>query len=230
MPGYFIFPPPGTATRPPLLATENFAQPIPSPPSNHAPEVEDDQEKQRKLKEQRRRAAVEERRQQRRDKERQEAYLSELAWVRSGGILRDSQGRPDKVRTEQMREEIRLQDEERRILERWDAYETRLRDLNASEGPVSWQDIPWPANDPVSSPSDLTPDAVSTFILATFKVRNYAGSKKIRIRSSLLRWHPDKMAAIVTRVPDEERPAVTESINAVFRTLKQLQDEFKQPS
>jgi len=187
-----------------------------------------DEEKYAKLKEQQRRAQLEEKRKQRQQQERHEAYLSELAWVRSGGVLRDARGRRDKVRTAWMQEEIRLQDEEKRIMDQWDAYETRWKALNASRGPVTWSDIPWPSTISPTSSSDLTHEAVSEFILSTFKVRGATGSRKERIRSSLLRWHPDKMSVLVSRVQEEERDEVREGINAVFRSLKQLQDEGKQ--
>ncbi|GJE86626.1 hypothetical protein PsYK624_027060 [Phanerochaete sordida] len=151
-----------------------------------------------------------------------------MAWVRSGGVLRDARGRRDKGRTKWMQEEIRLQDEEKRIMDQWNAYETRWKALNASREPVTWADIPWPSTIPPTTYEDLTHEAVSEFLLATFKVRGFAGSRKERIRSSLLRWHPDKTSTLVSRVQEEEREGVQEGINAVFRSLKQLQDAGKQ--
>ncbi|EKM56958.1 uncharacterized protein PHACADRAFT_254376 [Phanerochaete carnosa HHB-10118-sp] len=189
---------------------------------------QNDEDKHAKSKERQRHAQLEEKRKQRQQQERHEAYLSELAWVRSGGILRDARGRRDKVRTVWMQEEIRLQDEEKRIMDQWNAYELRWKALNASRGPVTWGDIPWPSSIPPNSSSDLTHEAVSEFILSTLKVRGATGSHRERIRSSLLRWHPDKMSALISRVQEEERDEVREGINAAFRSLKQLQDEGKQ--
>ena len=231
LPGYFAFPPPTERieARIPFSPAENL-QKNATASHNAGTARDDDAIPQEKLKKQEQRAAEEEKRRQRLERERHEVYLSELAWVRSGGILRDAQGRRDKARTAQMQEEIRLQDEERRILERWSAYETRLKSLYASRDPISWKDIPWPSVNPPQSDIDLTHEAVSEFIFLTFKVRGYSGSRKERIRSSLLRWHPDKMSIVLTRVVEEERDMVQEGINAVFRSLKQLQDEEKQGS
>lgn len=228
LPGYFAFPPQAERTRLPLSSSsvDNVDQSQASSSTESTQQHEEDPEA--KLKEQRRRAQVEEKRKQRQQQERHEAYLSELAWVRSGGVLRDARGRRDKVRTAWMREEIRLQDEEKKIMDQWNAYETRWKSLNASKGPITWSDIPWPSSTPPATPSDLTHEAVSEFILSTFRVRGATGSRKERIRSSLLRWHPDKTSTLVSRVQEEEREAIQEGINAVFRSLRQLQDEGKQ--
>lgn len=228
VPGYFAFPPTveRVEARIPFSSAENIAH-EPPPPAETRPKDEDSRTK---LKEQQRRAAEEEKRRKRQEQQRQEAYLSELAWVRSGGILRDAQGRRDKARTAMMQEEIRLQDEEKRIMDRWAAYEASWKALAASSGPVAWKDIPWPSIVAPSSPDDLTPGAITEFVFATFKVRGVNGLRKDRIRSSLLRWHPDKLSVVVSRVSDEERDVVVEGINAVFICLKQLQDEEKQAS
>lgn len=231
MPGYLAFPPTAERARLALSVSsaENLDQ-LAQTPSSTESTRQNDQDKQARLKEQQRRAQVEEKRKQRQQQERHEAYLSELAWVRSGGVLRDAQGRRDKVRTAWMQEEIRLQDEEKRITDQWNAYETRWKALSASGGPVTWKDIPWPSTTSTASSSDLPHEAVAEFILSMFKVRGYTGSRKERIRSSLLRWHPDKTATLLSRVSEEERSEVQEGVNAVFRSLKQLQDEGKQAS
>lgn len=230
MSGYLAFPPPSERLlegRVPFASTENLKNSVQPPPTTHDTRPSDE-EVQSKLEEQQRRVVAEEKRRKRLERERHEVYLSELAWVRSGGILRDAQGRRDKARTAQMQEEVRLQDEEKRIIERWNTYETRWRNLYASTGVVSWKDIPWPSVVPPDSDADLTVDAITEFIFSTFRVRGINGLRKDRIRSSLLRWHPDKLPAIVARVLDEERHLVEEGIKTVFRCLKQLQDEEKQ--
>lgn len=229
--GYFAFPP-GPAPqrlegRVPFASTENLKHAGSEPAIPHETRPSDDEVRAR-LKEQQRRVAEDEKRRQRLERERHEVYLSELAWVRSGGILRDTQGRRDRARTAQMQEEIRLQDEEKRIMDRWTAYETRWRALVASNSDLSWSDIPWPTVDHPASSDALTPEAISEFIFATFRVRGMNGLRKDRIRSSILRWHPDKLPGVVSRVLDEERHVVQDGINTVFGALKQIQDQEKQ--
>lgn len=181
-------------------------------------------EKTKKLKAQR--ELAEEKRKARLEQERHDIYLSELEWVRWGGILRDTRGRRDKARTEEFRKEIRLQEEERRIMETWDAYQSRFRALQSSA--ITWDTIPWPVLVPPSSPADLDPASISEFIFATFKVRGVVAVRKDRLRTSILRWHPDKFAALISRVAEDEQSRVVEGVNAVFRSLRQLQDEEKQ--
>jgi hypothetical protein len=176
---------------------------------------------------------VEETRRARLEREKEQIYLSELDWVRSGGMLRDDKGRTDKVRTEEFRKEIRLQEEEKQILERWNAYETRLRSLpsTADSFPIGWDTIPWPMLPPPTSPSDIEATAIAEFIFATFRVRGAKAIRKERLRTSILRWHPDKFAALLARVEGEdERNTILDGVNAVFRALRQLQDEEKQIS
>ena len=228
MPGYFAFPPqevPPERSLEDRASTENSnGQP---PPVSHNTRTSDE-DVQTESKDRQQRATQEGKRRAKVEREQREVYLSELAWVRSGGILRDAQGRRDKVRTEAMQKEIRLQNEEKIIMDRWETYEARWRTIYTSSGSVSWGDIPWPSIVSPESDTDITPSAVHEFIFATFTVRGMDGPRKSRIRTSLLRWHPDKLSAVVARVPDEEQDMVRNGVNAVFMCLKQLQDEEKQ--
>ncbi len=131
MPGYFLFAPPPSDS-----PEKESAFNLPTLPTPSSPEHPDDaasfqeqlhdlagQEKSRKSKEARRARLA---------REREEAYQGELAWVRSGGRVRDAKGRVDRARTELLRAEIRLQDEEKRIPDAWNAYEARWRALSSS--------------------------------------------------------------------------------------------------
>jgi len=44
-----------------------------------------------------------------------------------------------------------------------------------------------------------------------------------RVRSSLLRWHPDKMTGVLGRVVKEDVEAVVEGISVVMMCLTRLQ-------
>ena len=244
MPGYLAFPPTPDPTanpkpfplpseahsRTPFASTQNTPT-RPSPAEAHEPSkhATAKQLEEQAWAERRRRDA--ELHQARLERERAEAWLGELAWVRSGGIVRDVRGRRDMARTELLRAEIRLQDEEKRIMDRWSGYETRWRLLALSsadeEANIKWEDVPWPVATTAQSVDDLTPGAIEEFIFAPLKVRGKTDSRKDKLRSSILRWHPDKDAVILSRVAEEDRWNVQEGVNAVFRALKELQDAEK---
>ncbi|KAJ3558233.1 hypothetical protein NM688_g1048 [Phlebia brevispora] len=193
------------------------------------------EKKQHEEEQARKRVEREEKRRRRLEHERHQVWLSELEWVRSGGLLRDARGRRDMVRTETMRAEIRLQEEEKRILELWNTYETRWRALQAAalsgNTSVSWKEIPWPVHGTPLSPADLTPDAIANFLFAPFGVRGSTGSKKDRIRTFFLRWHPDKFpSSVLSQMADDERDMVVDGVNSVFMALKLIQDVEKRNS
>ncbi|KAI0746894.1 hypothetical protein C8Q80DRAFT_1178153 [Daedaleopsis nitida] len=222
MAGYFAFPPPATSSVPVVPAVfaqqsqdaDARAQQRPSVGSNRTWEDK-----------QKREVAARERKLQ---LEREEALQGEMEWVGAGGWLRDAYGRKDKVRTERLRAEIRVRDEQRKILAQWATYEDHWRTLLASTGPISFQDIPWPVSPSPSSVDDLTPDAVAEFLLAPLRVKTKSLSRKDLLRTSLLRWHPDKLSAVMARTVEEDADSVRSGVNAVFRVLRSMQDSDRQ--
>lgn len=228
--GYFAFPP-GTVSSARVPFSESQQD---NTATTDATEDEDEDESrtQKRAKEQ----AWEERcrrdaeaRQARLEREKAEALLGEMEWVRAGGMLRDIHGRRDVVRTEQLRVEVKKQDEEKRVSTMWDTYETRWKTVLASSSPVTFKDIPWPIpNASPSCPEEITLATVDEFLFASLNIRSNTVSKRDRIRSSILRWHPDKIASLFARVVPEEEDAVANGINTVFRCLKVLQDAEKQ--
>ncbi|KAE9408919.1 hypothetical protein BT96DRAFT_745176, partial [Gymnopus androsaceus JB14] len=159
------------------------------------------------------------------EREKAEIIRGEEDWVRSGGILRDSEGKRDFARTEKIREEIRLRDWEKEVQSRWDAYERRWAELQRKGAEeISFNDIPWPVHIGESARhaalSDLTLGNIETFLTEGLKVRGCKVSRKERIRSSLLRWHPDKMTALVNKVVESDRKDVSDGISAVVRCLQ----------
>ncbi|PCH44921.1 hypothetical protein WOLCODRAFT_27147 [Wolfiporia cocos MD-104 SS10] len=151
-----------------------------------------------------------------------------MAWVRAGGVLYDRQGRRDDARTEELRAEIRLQDEEKRVMEQWNAYEDRWRILLATDTPVAFADVPWPLSPAPVTASELTSEAVEKFLFAPLNVRQNTVTKRERIRASLLRWHPDKVSAVLQRVVEGDADAVRNGVNTVFLCLRALQDKDRQ--
>jgi len=175
----------------------------------------------------RQRAEVE-RRTARESKEREEALKGEKDWVRSGGVLRDAEGRRDYSRTAEVRKLVEEEAAQRRALERWAKYETAWTKLNSSTELLSFGDIPWPL---VSKPDDPTQlrdrDAIAQFLFETLHIRGVKSSRKDRLRTSLLRWHPDKLGALLARVKEEEVDAVKDAVDAVVIVLMELQDQEK---
>ncbi|KAJ4482337.1 hypothetical protein J3R30DRAFT_3285612 [Lentinula aciculospora] len=160
----------------------------------------------------------------RQEREEAERIRGEEDWVRSGGILRDSEGKRDFARTEKVREEIRLREWEKEVQERWDAYERRWSELQVKErrgdSEISFDDIPWPVH--VVELADLTRGNVEAFLMDGLKVRGCIVTKKERVRTSFLRWHPDKMTALVSKVTEDDRKNVEDGISAVVRCLQAM--------
>ncbi|KZT70516.1 hypothetical protein DAEQUDRAFT_725448 [Daedalea quercina L-15889] len=159
--------------------------------------------------------------------ERAEALIGEMEWVRAGGSLRDANGRRDKVRTEQLREEIRILDEEARLVKLWDGYEARWRAVLAATDAVTFEDVPWPLPLTPRTVDELVPAAIEEFLFGSLRVRRNTVTRRERIRASLLKWHPDKAAALMSRVIREDQAVVREGIHTVFRCLKDMQDAYK---
>ncbi|EPS98042.1 hypothetical protein FOMPIDRAFT_1127400 [Fomitopsis schrenkii] len=168
------------------------------------------------------------RREERLAQERAEALKGEMDWVRSGGSLRDANGRRDPVRTTQVREEVRILDEETRLLKLWDGYEARWRALLADTGPVTFADVPWPSPTTPKAIDELVPAVIEEFLFGPLRVRQNTITRRERIRASLLRWHPDKVSGVLSRVVEEDQTMVRDGIHAVFRCLKVLQDSDRQ--
>ena len=207
-------------------------------------EVEEDRqeqgEKQRKKEELEREAAWTARlqrdaelRQRRLALEEAEAKHGEEEWVRSGGILRDAQGRRDIVRTQAVRDDLKLREIEKVLVERWEAYERRWKELlmngKVREGvpaevDLSFVDVPWPVDvgEKEVEVGDLTMGRVEEFLLGGLRVRGCGVTRKDRIRSSLLRWHPDKMTGVVARVVEEDVEMVKQGVNTVIHCLQKL--------
>ncbi|KAJ3996234.1 hypothetical protein F5050DRAFT_1761116 [Lentinula boryana] len=191
---------------------------------------------------------LQERHRARLELEEAERIRGEEDWVRSGGVLRDSEGRRDFPRTEKVREEIRLREWEKEAQDRWNEYERRWAELQAKErkgdSEITFNDIPWPVyfgergNDQTKSSkpgawgtvaiapkvklSDLTRENVEAFLTDGLKVRGCKVTRKERVRTSFLRWHPDKMTALVSKVTEDDRKDVEDGISAVVRCLQDM--------
>ena len=179
------------------------------------------------------------RRQKRVELETSEALKGDIEWVRSGGVLRDSNGRRDFARTKRIRDQLDEQELERKALAAWTEYEDRWRasllvghsrnrisDLEDQDQGIGFCDVAWPVAKRPESPAGLTVGAVREFVLAPLRGKDITPSKrKDRIRQLILRYHPDKTAFLLSRVAEEEKDRVREGINNVFMSLKSLQGD-----
>lgn len=168
-----------------------------------------------------------------------EALKGDLEWVRSGGVLRDSDGRRDFARTKRIRDQLDEQERERKALAAWTDYEDRWRaslSLGRRKSPdpaaedrdqaIGFRDVAWPVAKRPESPEGLTVGAVREFVLAPLRGKDITPSKrKDRIRQLLLRYHPDKTAFLLSKIAEEEEDRVREGINNVFMGLKSLQGD-----
>lgn len=112
-----------------------------------------------------------------------------------------------------------------------------------------------PASSPYPPPperilAELTPANIRKFLLDPLSVRSPPGTgglengsngkssgkdrkaptPKERIRSSMLRWHPDKMGPVIEKVREGEREAVVRGVHEVVRALRGLMGEVGRES
>jgi len=169
-----------------------------------------------------------ERRKAREAKEREEALKGEKDWVRSGGVLRDAEGRRDYARTAEVRKLVEEEEARRRALERWATYQAAWTKLNSSTGLLSFGDIPWPLINKPNDPCQLRDkNAIAQFLYETLHIPGVKSTRKDRLRTSLLRWHPDKLGPLFARVKEEDVEAVRDAVDAVVIVLMELQDQEK---
>ena len=111
-----------------------------------------------------------------------------------------------------------------------DAYErlwVGLLGSKSNSADLGFGDIPWPVQGESSNISQITAEAVSSFLfLPGDKGHDEAGRGRVRkeeLRGTILRFHPDKFEGrVIPRVKDEERAAVREGANAVTRAVTAL--------
>jgi len=165
----------------------------------------------------------------------------ERAKLRIQEEVRKMETRFQEKREEQMREREearRKASEERRakeardrakldklILDAWANYESGWTALASSSGPVEFKKTPWPLIIPPRNTGDLTRDAIVAFLFSPLHSQTL--SRKDRIRSAQLRWHPDRFRRFDSRIAEEERAAVEEGVGIVARCLNELMEREK---
>ena len=74
---------------------------------------------------------------------------------------------------------------------------------------------------------DITVDRVQDFLLEPLGIRGCTVTPKARIRSSFLRWHPDKLVWLIDRVNDEDVDDVKTGIGIVMECLQRMNEALK---
>ncbi|KAF9481545.1 hypothetical protein BDN70DRAFT_523643 [Pholiota conissans] len=111
------------------------------------------------------------------------------------------------------------------ILDAWTNYETRWAALASSSEPLEFKKTPWPLIIPPRNTGDITRDAIVAFLFSPLHSQNM--TRKDRIRSAQLRWHPDRFRRFAGRIPETEKAAVDEGVGIVARCLNELMEREK---
>lgn len=114
---------------------------------------------------------------------------------------------------------------EKGMAKSWEKYESRWAELTSSSEALAFANIPWPTVAPPRTVEDLSTSAISAFLLSGAHSQDV--SKKERIRSAQLRWHPDRFRRLMGRVADDEKAAVEEGVGAVAGVLNDLMKREK---
>ena len=110
------------------------------------------------------------------------------------------------------------------MVDAWNNYESRWTMLMSSSDTLVFKTIPWPVIKTASGLADLTPEAISTFLFS--QLHSSQLSRKERIRSAQLRWHPDRFRRLMGRVKAEDKAQVEEAVGIVARCLNDLRNKL----
>ena len=123
----------------------------------------------------------------------------------------------DEVREKEARDRAKL---EKLILKAWENYESRWSSLASSKEELDFKKIPWPVIVPPRNTADITRDAIVALLFSN--LHSQAQTRKERIRTAQLRWHPDRFRRFLGRVPENDKAAVEEGVGIIARCLNGL--------
>lgn len=106
------------------------------------------------------------------------------------------------------------------IVEAWNGYEGRWGTLLTSSESLTFSSIPWPMISPPGKAEDITSAAIAQFLFSS--LHSQGQTRKDRIRSAQLRWHPDRFRRLMGRVTEEHKDAVEDAVGTVARCLNDL--------
>jgi hypothetical protein len=153
--------------------------------------------------------------QQRREREREERKAQEKKQRRNQARLEEENRRERRERKTRMASETFEQ-----YLSSW----TALTSNSSSQRVIAFKDIPWPMNPRPHSASDVTGEAISSFLLSESHSTNRP--RKQRIRDALLIYHPDRFDKWVSMVADDtEKAKAREVAGEIVRILNSLAEQ-----
>jgi len=85
--------------------------------------------------------------------------------------------------------------------EAWKSFETSAM---ASSQSLRYADVPWPSE---------------SFAVSGIDASDGASERKKKLRSALLRWHPDKWGPLLERVVEADKPRVMEQVKEITRRI-----------
>jgi len=168
------------------------------------------------------------RREKEREKERSRLVQEEVSRIqdrvrqrRDNERQRFAEERKRDVELAKAKSQAKKAETDRAISKAWIEYEARWATfMTLKNEPVSFSTIPWPLLIPPTCTDDISPDDIDAFVLSASHSQEQ--TRKDRLRSALLRWHPDRFRRILSRVPVHERDDVMEGVGIVVRCLNAL--------
>ncbi|KAH7094185.1 hypothetical protein BKA62DRAFT_625484 [Auriculariales sp. MPI-PUGE-AT-0066] len=105
----------------------------------------------------------------------------------------------------------------------FETYDKAWSDLpdKAAKGPLRWRDIPWPMVVKPRHTEELDNKLIANFVLSPLHSPGKEG--KDRLRSQLLRWHPDRFESKwLSKCAEDERAEIQRGVGFVVRCLNEL--------
>jgi hypothetical protein len=158
-----------------------------------------------------------------REREREKTRLvqEELRRIEARVRQRQNQERErlaeERMKANAERERVRA---ERVLVDAWRDYETRWAALMRSTDAITFGTIPWPMTTAPASLAGIRPADIVLFLFSPVHSQNQ--SRKDRLKSALLRWHPDRFRRLLRRVSADDRARVEEGVGIVARCLNDL--------
>ncbi|GJE86707.1 hypothetical protein PsYK624_027880 [Phanerochaete sordida] len=114
--------------------------------------------------------------------------------------------------------------------QKWLALKTGFNPngLPVPDGSVPFHEMPWPVLDPLGDLSKLTLDAVRAFIFHEARPQTTEGrSDREKVKAELLRFHPDKLAAVLRKVLPDDKQKCLITATAITGILNDIQTSLR---
>ncbi|KAF8070525.1 hypothetical protein FPV67DRAFT_1756151 [Lyophyllum atratum] len=123
----------------------------------------------------------------------------------------------EQLKEQEMRNRLKA---DKAALEAWRHYEERWSTLPTSSETLTFASVPWPVVSQPTKAGDIEPAAIMSFLFCPLHSEDQ--TRKERIRSAQLRWHPDRFQRLLGRVKEEDKSEVEEGVGIVARCLNDM--------